>query len=213
MNMLMAATIDFSEVQLRDVDVPRLYSATGLVYGLAAWFESDIVVEGELAISALSAGLDYADRDGTITYEDLPNKAAEACAVRLFDADDYPLSMHWSQELTASQSCVQGMVGCLGEKHKFTHFQHVVDASESVCPLQSRPFELAPATLQTLKERRALQKEVHKGGTSAKDHPHEGRMGWLKRKIRGLFRRKGKGKSKQAGAEVWLPWLATSTLL
>ena len=49
---------------------------------IAAWFESDIDVKGKMDIHHLHAGKDEFD------YDALPNKAAEACAIRLFDDDN-----------------------------------------------------------------------------------------------------------------------------
>ena len=115
MNMVMGMTIDFSNVQMKNMKISNLYSDTGLVYGFAAWFESQINVNGHLNVSHLYAGKDEFE------YDDLPNKAAEACAIRLFDDESYALNVKWnSDELDLYQSCVDGVVGCLGDHNDFT---------------------------------------------------------------------------------------------
>jgi len=208
MNMLMGVTVDFSAVQMRNVRMSRMYSSTGLVYGVAAWFESDLSVDGELTIDGLSAGSELV---GDLEYDDLPNKAAEACAVRLFDSDEHALSVHWDEGLAATQQCVQGMVGCVGHKHKFTHFEHVDDGVQ--CEGE-RPFELAPATMGELTERRAMQKHGRKGGSA--HGSASAVMGWLKRKWKGLFARKAKVKGmsrEDAGLVMPTQWLAVAMVL
>merc|ERR1719317_574116 len=130
MNMVMAMTIDFSNAVLEDITIEDVFSATGLVYGLALWYESALNFRGELNVNRLVAGFhvdgDYA-RD--IDYESLPNKAMEACAVRLYDDSDLPLSIDWDTA-SVQQTCIEGMVGCLGYMD-FTNFESEMEASES----------------------------------------------------------------------------------
>merc|ERR1712192_7597 len=67
----------------------------------------------------------YLLEDGEITdmaYNDLPNKAAEACAIRLYDVEEYPVTMRWSEQLNVHQSCILGQVGCLGSDSEFSHY-------------------------------------------------------------------------------------------
>lgn len=146
--MVMGITIDFSDVQMSDTHIEGLYSHTGLVYGMAGWFESNINVDGDLKIHALNAGVDVEDE--TYDYMDLPNKAPEACAVRLFEADDYPLTMEWSEDLMSSQSCIRGAVGCLGDGDSFTHLERILSEEEVSCSPLEVPFKMAPMTFEEL---------------------------------------------------------------
>jgi len=149
MNMVMGITIDFSDVDMSNTHIEGLYSHTGLVYGMAGWFESTINVDGEMNIHSLTAGVDV--DDDTFDYMDLPNKAPEACAVRLFEADDYPLIMEWSEDLESSQSCIQGAVGCLGDSDHYTHFAGTLSEEEQVsCSPMETPFKMAPLTFEEL---------------------------------------------------------------
>merc|ERR1712087_424532 len=104
MNMAMAMTIDFSNAVLEDITIEDVFSATGLVYGLALWYESTLNFRGELNVNRLVAGFhvdgDYARN---IDYESLPNKAMEACAVRLYDDTDLPLSMKETTKLKGKE--------------------------------------------------------------------------------------------------------------
>jgi len=156
MNMVMAMTIDFSNAVLEDITIEDVFSATGLVYGLALWYESALNFRGELNVNRLVAGFhvdgDYA-RD--IDYESLPNKAMEACAVRLYDDSDLPLSIDWDTA-SVQQTCIEGMVGCLGYMD-FTNFDRVMDASDGVTcdreDIKGRMFDLAPTTIEELEVR------------------------------------------------------------
>merc|ERR1719273_2263024 len=122
--------------------ISNLYSQTGLVYGFAAWFESEIDVNGQLRVSHLYAGKDEFD------YDDLPNKAAEACAIRLFDDDNYPLSIEWNEdELDEYQSCIDGVVGCLGDNDEFTQFGRLRHAH---CDKKDLLFDAAPSDFDEL---------------------------------------------------------------
>jgi len=162
MNMVMGMTIDFSNVQMENIRVSNLYSHTGLVYGFAAWFESDIDVRGQLDIHHLHAGKDDFD------YDDLPNKAAEACAIRLFDDDNYPLQVKWNKDdLDLHQSCVDGMVGCLGDDEVFSHFGAMDDVQ---CGTDGLLFEAAPVDLD----------ELLKSETSFIPKPRDGQMEFVK---------------------------------
>jgi len=155
MNMAMAVTIDFSNAVLEDIIVEDVFSATGLVYGMALWYQSTLDVRGELGVNRLAAGFDVEDDyRAHIDYQSLPNKAMEACAVRLYDDDDLPLSIDWETAST-KQTCIQGMVGCLGYA-EHTNFDRVLDESDGVVCSEfdmKQPFEKAPETVEELQMR------------------------------------------------------------
>lgn len=151
MNMVMGITIDFSQVDMEDTQINNLYSSTGLVYGMAAWFESDIDVNGKLHVNNLNAGVDL---DDTFDYDDLPNKAAEACSIRLFDDDSYSLSMNWNEDngLESLQTCINGQIGCLGIDDEYTHFDEIalLNTEDNMECSKTAPFQFAPKTFDEL---------------------------------------------------------------
>ena len=155
MNMVMGMTVDFSNVIMEDTEIINLYSSTGLVYGMAAWFESDIDVNGKLNIKHLNAGSDL-DSSLEFDYDDLPNKAPEACSIRLFDDDQYPLTINWNENngLQSLQTCINGQVGCLGDNDQYTHFDDIIDTKDITDDLEQctniSPFEIAPKLFEDL---------------------------------------------------------------
>jgi len=169
MNMVMGMTLDFvNNTNLKDITVNKMTSDTGLVYGMAAWFESDIMVEGDLSISELTAG--YSLDDDTFSYDSRPNKAAESCSFRLYDDDTYPLTLNFADDTVVSQTCVQGAVGCLGNKHKWTSSGHV-SADESSCEF-SLVHKRAPYSIEEAQAEMNLAAQVgrtHLVGSKAVD--------------------------------------------
>jgi len=130
MNMVMGMTLDFvSNTDLSDISIDKMTSDTGLVYGLATWFQSDITLHGELSINELTAG--YSIDDDTFTWNSRPNKAAESCSFLLYDDATYPLDVKFDDDFKLSQSCMQGAVGCKNDKKK-TRVKDV-EADESSC--------------------------------------------------------------------------------
>ena len=125
MNMVMGITVDFSTVTTDNLSIQNLQSNTGLTFGFATWFKSHIQVYGDFKVSDLSAGYSLttnsADFNG-MSYGDLPNKAAEACAVRIYDVEEYPVTMEWSDDSNVYQSCIAGQVGCLGSNSEYSHY-------------------------------------------------------------------------------------------
>merc|ERR1712048_853052 len=122
-------------------------SNTGLVFGLAAWYESEIEVRGHFKTNGLMAG--YAIDDDTFEYDSRPNKAPESCSLRLYDDDSYPLSMSYAVDLTADQTCMKGSVGCLGED-EYTHYGTAHMTTEDPSCDTSLAFEYAPSSVLDL---------------------------------------------------------------
>jgi len=186
MNMVMGITIDFSDVQMTNTRINGLYSHTGLVYGMAGWFESNIKVNGDLDIKSLHAGVDV--DDDTFNYMDLPNKAPEACAIRLFDSHDFQLTIDWDEELTNTQSCIKGAVGCLGHDDQFTFHGQILD-DEMSCSMDT-PFTMAPATFGELLETdSSLIPKPKAPPPPSADHEIT-RVAWFRRNFEKLFQSK-----------------------
>merc|ERR1719273_1173 len=130
MNMVMGVTVDFvTEATFEDVTIRKMASDTGLVYGFAAWFESEITVKDQLRVEELVAG--YSLDDDQFTYLSRPNKAAESCSIRLYDDAMYPMTMTWHEDLEISQKCMQSAIGCLGQNVKTTYDK--VEEDDSDC--------------------------------------------------------------------------------
>jgi len=118
MNMVMGITADFvTKTVFEDVMVQSMTSDTGLVYGFAAWYESDITVKGKFDVHELTAG--YSVDPETFSYRDRPNKSPESCSIRLYDDTSYPLTISFD-DAVISQSCMKGAVGCLGKHNEFS---------------------------------------------------------------------------------------------
>jgi len=126
---------------LEDITMDKLVSDTGLVFGLAAWFESEIEVRGHFGTKGLLAG--YSIEDETFDYDSRPNKAPESCSLRLYDDDSYPLSMSYAEDLIESQTCMKGAVGCLGEDY-YTGYGTAHMTSEDDSCDTTKAFEYAP---------------------------------------------------------------------
>jgi len=132
MNMVMGLTVDFvTETVFEDVTVQKMTSDTGLVYGFAAWYESEITVKGSLDVHELTAG--FSINDDTFTYRDRPNKSPESCSIRLYDDDTYPLTITFDEKADISQSCIDGAVGCLGKHYEFTTEDTGYDSDDRSC--------------------------------------------------------------------------------
>ena len=148
MNMVMGISFDFmSRTTLEDVEMNKLVSDTGLVYGLAAWFDSEIEVRGKLSMSALHAG--YSIDDETFEYSSRPNKAPESCSVRLYEDDSYPLSMSYADDLEMTQTCMKGAVGCLGNDD-YTHYGTASSMEDDDDCDSTLAFEYAPTTMDAV---------------------------------------------------------------
>jgi len=151
MNMVMGISMDFmDDTHLEDITMNKLVSDTGLVYGLAAWFESNIEVKGHFKTNSLLAG--YSIDDDAFDYDSRPNKAPESCSLRLYDDVSYPLSMSYAEDLVHEQTCMQGAVGCLGEDSEtYSNFGTATKASDDDSCDTSLAMEYAPKTIDQMK--------------------------------------------------------------
>merc|ERR1719242_175456 len=73
----------------------------------------------DMRVEELVAG--YSLDDDAFTYHSRPNKAAETCAIRLYEDAMYPLTMTWDEDLELHQNCMQSAVGCLGKNVQTMH--------------------------------------------------------------------------------------------
>jgi len=156
MNMVMGITVDFvTEATFEDVSIRKMTSHTGLVYGYAAWFESEITMSGKLTVEELVAG--YSIDNDQFGYLSRPNKAAESCSIRLYDDETYPLTMTWDDNVEISQNCMQSAVGCQGLPLQNTDAQtnyNSIGKDDSSCEY-SMVFDLAPNSIDEAVSKRA----------------------------------------------------------
>jgi len=73
---------------------------------------------GYFVVSNIIAGSKI-EKD-TYTYDDRPNKAPEACGVRVYyEYDDYTTTVDY-ENANIQTSCITGHIGCLGEEDLYT---------------------------------------------------------------------------------------------
>merc|ERR1711972_832424 len=169
MNMVMGISMDFmTNTVLEDITMDKLVSDTGLVFGLAAWFESEIEVRGHFGTKGLLAG--YSIEDETFDYDSRPNKAPESCSLRLYDDDSYPLSMSYAEDLIEDQTCLKGAVGCLGEDY-YTGYGTAHMISEDASCDTTKAFEYAPTSVLELLPR--IQQTVAESRGEGRDQKSE----------------------------------------
>jgi len=161
MNMVMGISMDFmTSTTMEDVVMDKMVSNTGLVYGFAAWFESEITLKGNLNLKGLMAG--FSLDDDMFGYASRPNKAAESCSIRYYDDDSYQLSMSYDDDLSVEQTCMKGAVGCLGETTAFTNYGSATTTSEDTSCDTTMAFPFAPNTVEdALKQ---IRSRIHNEG-------------------------------------------------
>jgi len=169
MNMVMGITVDFvTEATFEDVSIRKMTSHTGLVYGYAAWFESEITMSGKLTVEELVAG--YSIENDAFGYLSRPNKAAESCSIRLYDDETYPLTMTWDDDVEISQNCMQSAVGCQGLPIKNTdaqtNYDTITNNDEDSCEY-AMVFDLAPNSIDEAVSKRADDKTRTRASASS----------------------------------------------
>jgi len=140
MNMVLAMSVDFSRVRVKEggIWIDGVYSATGLTFGVAAWFDSMIEYEAGALLNIFNVYAGFAigddDEESFLSYEDRPNKAAEACAVRIYSSNAYKVTNVFAEdgdEMLINIECIAGQVGCFGNSDKIYTNLGVVSKKES----------------------------------------------------------------------------------
>eukprot|EP00487_Bulimina_marginata_P006700 TRINITY_DN26555_c0_g1_i1.p1 TRINITY_DN26555_c0_g1~~TRINITY_DN26555_c0_g1_i1.p1 ORF type:complete len:137 (+),score=14.84 TRINITY_DN26555_c0_g1_i1:119-529(+) len=87
MNMVNGLTMTFTtNVNIQNTEVAHIISNTGLAYGVAAWYETHVNIQGKkgLSIHHVHAGKELAPSD-TFRRDSYPNLKPEGCAFRIYD--------------------------------------------------------------------------------------------------------------------------------
>lgn len=122
MNMVNGMTATFTtNMQLNNVHVDRIISNTGLAYGVAAWYETEMDITGQqgLTITNIHAGKELAPSN-KFRKDSYPNLKPEACAFRIYDDVVYSADIQYNQNAKGTDNvkiqCVTGHTGCQMEK-------------------------------------------------------------------------------------------------
>ena len=122
MNMVNGLSATFTtNMQLNNVHVDRIISNTGLAYGVAAWYQTEMDITGQqgLTISNIHAGKELAPSN-KFRKDSYPNLKPEACAFRIYDDVVYSVDIQYNQNHKGSDNvkiqCVTGHAGCQMEK-------------------------------------------------------------------------------------------------
>jgi len=136
MNMVNGMSATFtSNIAMNNVHVDRVISSTGLAYGVAAWYETDIDISGNkgLIISNIHAGKELAPSN-EYTKDSYPNLRPEACAFRIYDDVIYKAEVSVNENAKGTDNvqieCVTGHTGCRMEQDKWSHVGTVSACSE-----------------------------------------------------------------------------------
>jgi len=109
-NMMQGISVDYCEVSMSDIYVHDIGSATGLAFGMSIWPGTELSIDGDVTVTNVRAGFQL-EKD-TYSFEDRPNKAPEACAIRVYwqyNGDSASIE-HNSGDITTE--CVVGHVSC-----------------------------------------------------------------------------------------------------
>ena len=130
MNMVNGISLTFSKnIILNDVAVNTVISKTGLSYGLALWYDTEIEI-GNISMKHVHAGQGL-DESEELTEDSYPNLEPEACAVRIYDDERYRVRVHFGDtqnERALEQldiKCVFGHTGCLMQDEVYSHLGDV----------------------------------------------------------------------------------------
>ena len=110
-NINAAQTVTIEDAYVHDIE-----SETGPAFGISIWPSCDVTLEGDIIIENLNAGTQI--EEGTYGYEDLPNKAPEACGLRVYyEYGSYTteLSDNYANYKIDTDT-IAGHVGCLGSE-------------------------------------------------------------------------------------------------
>eukprot|EP01083_Nonionella_stella_P067359 178121_1 len=141
MNMAHGVSLTFTkQCVLNDIHVNNVVSDTGLSFGIALWYNTDVTVdEGGITIEHVYAGKELMVSD-EFTADSYPNLIPEACAVRVYGDDNFYVSVDYEED-RVDQKCVVGHSGCLMEDGVYSHIGEV-DNENSECESLAVGFEL-----------------------------------------------------------------------
>merc|ERR1712190_245075 len=136
MNMVNGLSLTFTtNVVMRNVEVEKVISNTGLAYGVAAWYETHIDIQGKkgLTIRDVHAGRELAP-SSDFRSDSYPNLKPEGCAFRIYDDVIYKTVVDFSDNARKEDNivieCVSGHTGCLNDKSTFSSIGTVAECAD-----------------------------------------------------------------------------------
>jgi len=157
MNMVHAMAIDFSEVSItQPLHINGVYSKTGLAFAMSTWFDTQITYQAAVHISNVYAGFGIDESAVQLSYDDRPNKAPEACAVRIYSSDSYQVknvfdAQHDIDMDSIRIQCIHGSVGCFGDTDgKYSDLGNVIAEHNNEATCQVVPKMSSHGTMPHL---------------------------------------------------------------
>jgi len=128
-NMNQAINVNAAEnIILKDIEINNIESETGPSFGISIWPACTVELQGDINVANIIAGSQL--ELNTYTYDDRPNKAPEACGVRIYyEYDDYTTTVNYDNS-DIQVSCISGHVGCFGDENVYTVLGSVIDSDE-----------------------------------------------------------------------------------
>jgi len=116
-NIAQGMSLDYTTAFVNDITIDNIESSTGLTTGISLWYGSIVKFSGDLQISNIKAGAKV--ETGTLTYDSSPNRAPEACAIRvpdlMYPQQQLAQKITLDTDLNVAIQCVSGHIGCNGE--------------------------------------------------------------------------------------------------
>jgi len=137
MNMANGLSLTFTtNVIMRNVDINKVISNTGLAYGVAAWYETHVDIQGKkgLAISQIHAGRELAP-SSDFRSDSYPNLKPEGCAFRIYDDVIYKTVIKYNTNAKSAKNvdieCISGHTGCHFENNQYSNVGTVRQCSDN----------------------------------------------------------------------------------
>merc|ERR1712190_406314 len=131
MNMVNGLSLTFTtNVVMRNVEVNKVISNTGLAYGVAAWYETHVDIQGKkgLSISEVHAGRELAP-SSDFRSDSYPNLKPEGCAFRIYDDVIYRTVISYNNNAKSDENvaieCISGHTGCHFENDAYSNIGSV----------------------------------------------------------------------------------------
>ena len=143
----------------KDISIRNVRSATGDAVGIGLFPGVEVEFQGTISIEGLVAG--YEVEVGTLAYEDRPNKAPEACAIKTISHYmdwDVPASYSLTNTEIPQSKCVTGHVYCEGSltERTFVGVNNECEESDETILAKYTAKDIFPPTLsqkwQAIKE-------------------------------------------------------------
>ena len=129
MNMVNGISLTFAKnVIFNGIYLNNIISATGLSFGIALWYDTqiNIIPNSIIDINNVIAGKELNDKSGQFTIDSYPNLIPEACGIRIYDDELYQVSINYDDnDDNIFQKCIYGHIGCLFDNKIYSHIGNV----------------------------------------------------------------------------------------